>query len=224
MAAEAEAVGHHAIDDGFAGDVGDIIEIAKFVGIIEVDRRRQDIGMNRQRRGDQLDAAGSAEQVAELALGARNLELLGVPAEDRFHRLGFGEIAQLGAGSVRVDVADRVGIATAVDQAHAHGSRRASAFLVGSGDVGAVGGHAVAENLGVNTSAASERDVFLFENQDAGSFGQDEAVAFFIERPAGALGFVVAGREARSAAKPPSPIGVIAASEPPVTMMSASPA
>ena len=42
MAAEAEAVGHDAIDPGLAGDVGDVVEVAALVGVVEVDRRRQD--------------------------------------------------------------------------------------------------------------------------------------------------------------------------------------
>ena len=74
VAAEAEAVRHDAVDPGLAGDVGDVVEVAPLVGVVEVDRRRDDAGVDRQRRGDQLDAAGGAEQVAELALGAGDLQ------------------------------------------------------------------------------------------------------------------------------------------------------
>ena len=58
---------------------------------------------------------------------------------------------------------------------------------------------------------------------DAGAFADDEAVAILVERPAGALGLVVARRERAHRAKPPTPIGVIDASEPPAIITSASP-
>ena len=74
MAAEAEAVGHDVVDAGLAGDVGDVVEVAAFAGVVEVDRGGKDAGVDGQGRGDQLDAAGGAQEVAELALGAGDLE------------------------------------------------------------------------------------------------------------------------------------------------------
>jgi hypothetical protein len=57
MAAEAEAVGHDRIDTDFARDVGDIIQVAAFTGVFEVDGGGKDAGMQGQGRSDQLDAA-----------------------------------------------------------------------------------------------------------------------------------------------------------------------
>src|SRR5206468_2141150 len=37
VAAEAEAVGHDAVDPGLSGDVGDVVEVALRVGLVEVD-------------------------------------------------------------------------------------------------------------------------------------------------------------------------------------------
>ena len=53
-------------------------------------------------------------------------------------------------------------------------------------------------------------------------FAEDEAVAVLVEGPAGGLaGRRCACDRARAAMKPPRPIGVMAASEPPVIMTSA---
>ena len=57
---------------------------------------------------------------------------------------------------------------------------------------------------------------------DAGPLAQDEAVAVLVERPAGAsAGRRCACDRARAEMKPPRPIGVMAASEPPVIITSA---
>ena len=40
-----------------AGDVGDVVEVAVGVGVVEVERRRQDAVADRQQADDRLDAA-----------------------------------------------------------------------------------------------------------------------------------------------------------------------
>ena len=84
--------------------------------------------------------------VAELALGAGDLEPTGVGAEDLLHGAGLGQVAEHGAGAVGVDVVDGVGGEPGVVQAALHGADGAAAFLVGGGDVPAVGRHAVAQS------------------------------------------------------------------------------
>ncbi len=113
MAAEAEAVGHDVVDARFAGDVGDVVEVAAFAGVVEVDGGGEDAGVNGQGRGDQLDAAGGTQEVAELALGAGDLEPAGVGAEDLLHGAGLGEVAERGAGAMGVDVVDGIGASRA---------------------------------------------------------------------------------------------------------------
>ena len=101
---------------------------------------------------------------------------------------------------------------------------RAVAVLGRRGDVVRVARHAVADDLGVDPRAAAPRVLELLEDQDAGAFADDEAVAILVERPAGALPGRRCASTARAArAKPPTPIGVIAASEPPAIIASASP-
>ena len=81
MTAETEAVGHHGVDAAFSGDVRDVVEVAAFTGVVEIDRRRKHAVVNRQRRDDQLDPARGTQRVAELALGAGNLQLRGMASE-----------------------------------------------------------------------------------------------------------------------------------------------
>ena len=58
MTAETEAVGHHGVDARFSGDVRDVVEVAAFTGVFEIDRRRKHAVVNRQGRDDELDPAG----------------------------------------------------------------------------------------------------------------------------------------------------------------------
>ena len=61
MAAEAEAVGHDLVYADLSRCVRNVVEVASFTGMVEVDRRRKHIGMNGQSRDDELDAAGGTK-------------------------------------------------------------------------------------------------------------------------------------------------------------------
>ena len=56
-------------------------------------------------------------------LGGTHLQFIGVSTEDFADGLGFSDIVGQCAGSVRVDVADRVGTCGRVLQCRPHGSR-----------------------------------------------------------------------------------------------------
>ena len=85
-------------------------------------------------------------------------------------------------------------------------------------------GRAVADDLGVDRRAAPLRVLELLEDEHAGALADDEAVAILVERAAGAAPARRCASTARAAApKPPTLIGVIAASEPPAIIASASP-
>ena len=108
VAAEAEAVAHGGRELPLAGVVRRVVEIAHrdralsrlIVGGI-------DAVAQRQHGQHQLDAAAGAQQVAELALGARDAQLVGVLAEDRLDGGRLGLVAQRRARAVGVDVVDR---------------------------------------------------------------------------------------------------------------------
>ena len=97
MAAESEAVGHDSVDAGFARDVGDIVQVATFAGMVEVDRGGEDPVVDGQGRDDQLDAPGGTQEVSELALGAGDLQAGGVGPEDILHGAGLGQVTEWSA-------------------------------------------------------------------------------------------------------------------------------
>ena len=188
MSAEAEAVGHHGVDASFSGHVRDVVEVAPFAWVVKIDRGRKHAFVNGQGRDDELDAARGTQCMAELALGARDLELAGVAAEDLLHGSGLGQVAQWGAGAVGVDVVHGLGREPGVFEARVHRADGPAPFFVGRGDMPAVGRHAVAYELGVDLGAAAAGELFGLKDQDARAFGQDEPVAVTIEWPAGARG------------------------------------
>ena len=58
-----------------------------------------------------------------------------------------------------------------------------------------VGAHAVADDLGEDVGAAGLGELELFEDEDAGAFADDKAVAVLVEGAGGVRGVVVAGGE-----------------------------
>src|SRR2546421_12587325 len=68
VAAEAERVRDTATHVCLAGLVRDVVEIALWIGILVVDRRRQAAAVDRERREDRLHRARGAEAVAGRAL------------------------------------------------------------------------------------------------------------------------------------------------------------
>ncbi len=64
-----------------AGLVGDVIQIALGIGVVEVDRGGDQIALDGQGADDGFDAAAGAQEVAQFALGGADGELFGVIAE-----------------------------------------------------------------------------------------------------------------------------------------------
>src|SRR6266571_615535 len=74
--------------------------------------------------------------------------------EDLFDGFGLGDVAKLGRGSVRVDIADVIWVDTALSQRFAHGADRALAFGVRRGEVVHVRARAVSRDLSKDASSA----------------------------------------------------------------------
>ena len=98
-------------------------------------------------------------------------------------------------GGVGVDVVDLVGRDAGDLEGGVHGAEAAFAFGGHAGHVEGVGGHAVADDFGEDLCAAGFGELELFEDEDAGAFADDEAVAVLVEGAAGVGGVVVAGGE-----------------------------
>ena len=96
-------------------------------------------------------------------------------AEHAADRLDLLEIADRRRGGVRIDVVDR---RLAGVERHVHAAHRALAR--GRHHVVAVGGRAVAGDLGIDLGAARLGVFELFQHQHAGAAGDDEAVAVHV--------------------------------------------
>src|SRR5258708_4659177 len=75
VAAESKGVGHCVLHLLCTGCIGNEVEVAAGVGVVEIDGRRQDAFLERQRRGDDLDSACCAKQVADHRLRRRDRKL-----------------------------------------------------------------------------------------------------------------------------------------------------
>ena len=108
VAAEAEGIAHGHVDAGLARLVRHVVEVAGRVGIVEIDRGRQDVVLDRLDAENELRRARRAEQVPGHRLGRADGQLLRVVAEDGLDRLGLGHVADRRRGAVGVDVIDLV--------------------------------------------------------------------------------------------------------------------
>jgi hypothetical protein len=86
-----------------------------------------------------------------------------------------------------------------------------------------VAAHAISHKLGDDIRTSTLCMFEFFNDENARALSDDETIALGIEGTRGALGSSFRVDSARMAAKPPTPMGVIAASEPPQIMASASP-
>ena len=69
MAAEAEGVIEDGVDLHFAGFVRGVIQVARGIGVIQIDGGRNDAVLDRLDADDAFDRAGGAEHVAQSTLG-----------------------------------------------------------------------------------------------------------------------------------------------------------
>src|SRR6266849_3953207 len=135
VAAETERVRQGHLDVGLARLVGHVVEIALRVGVVEVDRGRQQAAIDREDAGRRLDGAGGAQQVTVHRLGGADREVTSVVAEHRLDRPGLRDVAELRGRSMRVHVADVVGVDAALLQRALHGADRALALRLRGGEV-----------------------------------------------------------------------------------------
>ena len=70
MSSEAEAVFQDPSDLSFSGFVRDIIQIALGIGVVEIDRRGNDLMGQRLQTDDEFDPSRGSEQMTHLTLGA----------------------------------------------------------------------------------------------------------------------------------------------------------
>src|SRR5260221_10470341 len=93
-AAKAERIGHRTSDLHLARDKRHEVEIAVWIDVDEVGRRRRDLVAQREHGEHGLDAAGGAQQMSGHRFGRRDGELARVVAEGPLHRRAFREVAE----------------------------------------------------------------------------------------------------------------------------------
>lgn len=195
MAAEAEAVDDGDFDFVVAGVVRDVVEIATFAGVIQVDGAMHFAVLDAEGTDNHGESAAGAKGVAGHALGGVDGNLVSMAAQHVLDGHGFAEVAQGCTGSVGIDVVDIGGIEPGVFEGEVDGLAGAAAIGAGGGDVEGIPGGAVADEFGVDLGSTFLGVFVFFEDEHAGAFCQDEAVTVFVPGATGFLWGVVAGGE-----------------------------
>src|SRR5665811_643755 len=100
LAAKSEAVCQGRLDFHLAERVGNVVKIALWIGIVQIDRWRHHAIPNGKDAGQRRNRPSSAQQVAEHRLVGGDGDVVGVIAEWVLDRLGLGDISDGGAGAV----------------------------------------------------------------------------------------------------------------------------
>ena len=169
-ATEAEAVGHDRIQRLFQGLSHQGQALGRRVRPVEVGRGGDEAVLHHQQAMDGFLDPGRAERVAAEGLGGADEG--DAVAEDRADRPQLGGVADRRRGAVGVQVVHRP-----VDRGQGllHAAHRA--LPRGRDHVVAVGGGAVADELGVDVGPSGQGVLELLEHQHAAAAGDDEAVA-----------------------------------------------
>lgn len=127
MPAEPERIIDHRVDRQFPRCIRHIIQIAFGIGLLVIDRRRNDVRLDGLGADGHFHRAGRAEHVTGRALGGADGQFPRVITENRFDRLRFADVALRRRSAVGVDVGNVRGIQAGGTQSHPHAARRAFA-------------------------------------------------------------------------------------------------
>lgn len=105
MSAKTKGVAHRCGDSGRASGVGNVVEIALGVRVIEVDCGRKGARADGLHAGNELDGSGGAKGVSGHRFCGAYRDFAGVFTEDGFDGEGLTNIALRGGGAVGIDVA-----------------------------------------------------------------------------------------------------------------------
>src|SRR6266550_1758619 len=185
VSAEAHRVGERGLDRSGARFVRYVVEVECGVGRLVVDRRRDAPIAHGQHAGHGLERPSRTEQVTGHRLRRRDHELVGVVAEHALDRGRLLAVVRLRRGPMRVDVVDIRWLHSGLVERHLHGARVSFSLGRWRRDVVRVGGRTVADELAIDLRFAGERALALLEDENCGTFRENEAVTIFIERPRG---------------------------------------
>ena len=189
-----------------------VVKVAFGVRCFEVDSRGYRPVGQRENGNRRLQGAACAQQVPRHGLGRAYRHLVGFFTEDGFQCHSLVLVVQWRRSTVRIHIADFLGLRLSLVEGHVHSSGSALAFGRGLGDVMRVCAGTVPGHFNYGCRSPGNRVFETFQHQHGASFGLDafSGSSFLLE-------------SAWQALKPATPIGHIAASDPPVKATSISP-
>ena len=142
--AESEGVREGTADVRLTGLVGNVVQIAFWIGSFIIDGWQHDSVLHRQHRKNRLDSSGPSQEMARHRLRRTDGNLVGLLAEGALDRNGFQLVVERSGGAVGVDIIDLLDGDTGILDRHFHGPYGTFAIRVGRGDVVGVGTEAIA--------------------------------------------------------------------------------
>src|SRR5262249_5034324 len=118
--AEAERIAHHVIQRSRPAVVWDNIEIARWIGILIIDRRRNPLPIQRECAKRRFNCTCRAERMRIITLGPTYRDAPCMIAEYLFDRRRFRAVVKLCRTGVRVDVIDLLRRQLSVRQRFTH--------------------------------------------------------------------------------------------------------
>src|SRR4051794_36290870 len=141
-------------DLGATTDIGDVVEVALGIGLLEVDGGRYLSVLHGDERGSDTGSATCALRVADLGFQSRHRDVVGVVAESELERARLDAVVEFGGRAVQVDIIHVGGGDACVRHCHANCARRFFATFFQAHTMKGFAGGAVAGDLGVNGGTA----------------------------------------------------------------------
>src|SRR5690606_22297634 len=158
---------------------GHHIEITRLVLIFEVGRRRDDLAVQRLDASDGLYRARRAHAMTDHALEARHRNA--AASEEIIDHLRFDHVICRGTGTVRADMVHLIEAEPASHDGEAHGFFTSLSFRMGTRDVVSVAGESEGTHLRKRTPTAPNKRLFRLEDEDSGTFTDEDPIALPIK-------------------------------------------
>ena len=157
------------------GPVRHEVQVARRVGFLQIDGRRDDAVAHRQEARRRFDRPGGSECVTEGSLDRADRDPVRVVPQDglegdRFHRIVIG-----GPRPVGTHVVDRVRAAPSVAEGGRRGGRQPPPLTVGRGQMDRVGAGGVAGDLAEHRRPTARRRLRRFQDQERRPLSERQA-------------------------------------------------
>ncbi len=181
VAPEGKGVGEHDVDVRRAGALRNEIEVALGIRCLVVNRRRNEVLMDRQHRHHPFDGAGGPQGMADHGLGRTDRYLVSPPPKNGLDSFGFRQIIGRCARAVGIDVIHRLRRNTGIFQGAPHRERSPRPFGVRSGHMVGIAADTVTQDLSVNMGSPLPGMRQRLQDQDTGAFAVEKALGGFYQ-------------------------------------------